>query len=302
VLRAFWTVLATGCTLAVIGLSMAMNFAFGYGLGTTPANARILGALSVACDGLKALLPLFIAWQWAGRRRLAALAGSFLFLLLLAWGAASAIGFAAENRAAFTGQRDAGYARLQAALGDLKAAETRLAALPGHRPLALVAAEIAALKKDRLWDLTGACADATRTASRGFCQRLELLQGELALGREAGALDARIEALKRDILRARALGATPDTDPQARAIAALTGLDADQVRSGLTWLVALAIEAISAFGLFAISRRRTAPAAQQRPAPGRTLRLADGAPPPSLASAPAKFQRLLHGPRLPDTP
>jgi len=54
-MRGFWTALAITFTLAVIGLSMAMNFAFGYGLGTSPANARILGALSVACDGLKEL-------------------------------------------------------------------------------------------------------------------------------------------------------------------------------------------------------------------------------------------------------
>jgi phosphotransferase system glucose/maltose/N-acetylglucosamine-specific IIC component len=111
-LRAVWTMLATALTLAVLALSMAMNFAFGYGLGTTQTSARILGSLSVACDGLKALLPLFIAWQWAEHRRLAAASGALLFLLLLTWGSASAIGFAAENRAAFTGQRETKNAAL----------------------------------------------------------------------------------------------------------------------------------------------------------------------------------------------
>ena len=52
-LRGFWTVLATSFTLAVIGLSMAMNFAFGDGLGTSPINARILAALAVTRDALK---------------------------------------------------------------------------------------------------------------------------------------------------------------------------------------------------------------------------------------------------------
>ena len=69
-LRGFWTVVATAFTFAVIGLSMAMNLAFGYSLGTNPANARMLAGLSVACDGLKSLLPLFIAWQWAEKHRL----------------------------------------------------------------------------------------------------------------------------------------------------------------------------------------------------------------------------------------
>jgi hypothetical protein len=201
--------------------------------------------------------------------------GGLLFLLLLAWGAASAIGFAAENRAAFTGQRETGNAGLEASLADLKTAEARLAALPRHRPQPVVAAEIAALKKDRLWDATFACRDATLAASRAFCQRLELLQGELALGREAAAIEARIGQLGRDIGRARARGAGRTADPQAHAIAALTGFSSDAVRSGLTWLLALAVEAISAFGLFAISRRRP-PAAPDETLPpsGRARRLA----------------------------
>src|SRR5687767_8077263 len=105
-LRGFWTALATAFTFAVIGLSMAMNLAFGYSLGTNPANARMLAALSVACDGLKSLLPLFIAWQWAEKHRLAALAATLLFLLLLAYGAASAIGFAAENGMTLASSRE----------------------------------------------------------------------------------------------------------------------------------------------------------------------------------------------------
>jgi hypothetical protein len=252
-----WTLLATGFTLAVIGLSMAMNFAFGHGLGTTPANARILGALSVACDGLKALLPLFIAWQWAERHRLAAATADFLFLLLLAWGVASAIGFAAENRAAFAGQRETRNAALDAALADLRALEARRAALPRHRLPALVATEIAALQQDRIWDATDGRRAATLPASRAFCQRLALLNGELALGREAAAIDAATERLKGRIGQARAQRAGVEADPQARAIAALTGLSTDIVRAGLTWVLALAVEAISAFGLFAVSRRRS---------------------------------------------
>src|SRR5262245_47180418 len=105
-LRGFWTFLATLLTLAVIGLSMAMNFSFGYALCTSEAKAQILGALSVACDGLKALLPLFIAWQWADRRWLAAGAAALLFVLLLGYGMASAIGFAAENFTDLSGHRE----------------------------------------------------------------------------------------------------------------------------------------------------------------------------------------------------
>ena len=56
--RGFWTVMAAGLVLAVTALSMCMNFEFGYGLGTSEGTGLMLGGLSVAFDGLKALLPL----------------------------------------------------------------------------------------------------------------------------------------------------------------------------------------------------------------------------------------------------
>jgi len=255
-LRGFWTVLATGCTLAVIGLSMAMNFSFGYGLGTSEANARILGALSVACDGLKALLPLFVAWQWTEGHRLAAAVGALLFVLLLAYGTASAIGFAAENRTALTSTRDSRKAVLDAAVAGLAAAEARLAALPAHRLQGVIDAEIAASKKDRIWDATLGCTDATLPTSREFCKRIDHLSGERAVAAKAAVLATAIERLKVEVRRGSEAGAARESDPQAHAITQLTGLDAASVRSGLTWLLALAVEAISAFGLFAITRRR----------------------------------------------
>jgi len=260
------TVLATGCTLAVIGLSMAMNFAFGYGLGTNETNARILGALSVACDGLKALLPLIIAWQWAEGRRLAAAAGACLFVLLLAYGGASAIGFAAENRTAFAGGRETLNAALEVARTDLAAAEAKLAALPESRLAGVIAAELAALRQDRVWTATSGCTNATLAASREVCKHAEALRGEQTIAAEAAALTATIERLKHEIVTSRQAGAGREADPQAQAIAALTGLDPSLVRSGFAWLLAIAVEAISAFGLFAIWRQDAIRPAPPRPA------------------------------------
>lgn len=260
-LRGVWTVLATLFTLAVIGLSMAMNFSFGYALGTTPWNARILASLSVACDGLKAVLPLFIAWQWADRRWLASAAGALLFFMLFAYGLTSAIGFAAENRAIWSGQRDTRNAALEVSLSDLKSAEARLAALPPHRILGVIEADIAALNKDRLWDATHGCKEATLAASRSFCKQLDLLAGELALARERAALSSDVASIRSKVAQSRSAGAGAIADPQAQAITTFTGIDVPLVRSALTWLLAFAVEAISAFGLFAISwRRREHPA------------------------------------------
>jgi hypothetical protein len=259
-MRSFWTVLATAFVLAVIALSMAMNFSFGYSLGTSETNARLLGGLSVACDGLKALLPLFIAWQRLDGNRLAAAAGTILFLLLLAYGAASAIGFAAENRASLTGGRENLNATLDSAVAALQENEARLAALPPHRLEGVIEAEIAAKRLDRAYEATKACTQATLPASRDFCKSLELLRGELAAASEAKLLIAKSESLRAEISRLRSRGAGAEADPQSRAIALLTGISALDVRLALAWLLALTVEAISAFGLFVIVRRhRLAP-------------------------------------------
>jgi hypothetical protein len=254
-LRGLWTVLATGFVIAVIALSMAMNLAFGYSLGTNPANARMLAALSAACDGLKSLLPLFIAWQWAEKHRLAAAAATLLFVLLLAYGTASAIGFAAENRMTVANTQQGKQAGLEDSLADLAAAEARLARLPPHRLGAVVEAEISALQKDAIWDVTKGCTDATRAASREFCKRIDTLKGELAAAAEADALRTRIGGFKADIRKARQAGAGREADPQAKAIARLAGIDPANVRAALAWLLAIVVEAVSAFGLFAITRR-----------------------------------------------
>ena len=86
------------CTLGVIAVSMSMNFLFGYGFGTTVEAARVWGGLSVASDGLKAVLPVVVAHQVAQRHWGRALAGVLIFPLVLAYGFMSALGFAAQSR------------------------------------------------------------------------------------------------------------------------------------------------------------------------------------------------------------
>jgi len=98
-LRGLGSMLAVGFTVAVVGLSMSNELRVGFSLGTDELNARLLGALSVAFDGLKALLPLFIAWQWSEGDWMRAACGSCLFALLVAYGAASAVGFARRTAA-----------------------------------------------------------------------------------------------------------------------------------------------------------------------------------------------------------
>jgi hypothetical protein len=235
---------------------MRMNFDSGYSLGTSEGTGRIFGLLSVAFDGLKALLPLFVAWQWRDGRRLRAAAGAGLFVLVAAYGLASALGFASQHREGVTASQENLNASLKEHAADLETAEMRFKALGAHRLSGVVEADIARLKKDRLWDTTSGCADATLNASREFCKRIETLRAELALAAEDNVLSAKIEGLKFRIGQLRAKGAGREADPQLGEIARAAGLDILRVRSGMNWLLAVAVEAVSCFGLFAIAWQR----------------------------------------------
>jgi hypothetical protein len=261
--RGFWTVTAAGLVLAVIGLSMWMNFEFGYGLGTSEGTGRMLGALSVAFDGLKALLPLFIAWQWRDGHKVRAAAGGVLFALLAPYGMASGLGFSSQNREGVTASREHLNASLKEYKGDLELAEKRRKELGPHRISGAVEADIGRLKKDRLWDATSGCTEATLTASREFCKRIDTLRAELALAVEDNVLTSKIEGLKFKVQQLRARGAGREADPQLSEIARAAGLDILRVRSGMNWLLAIAVEAVSCFGLFAIAWQRQAGAARQ---------------------------------------
>jgi len=254
-LRGLWTLLAVAFTLAVIALSMIMNGLFGYSLGTTELNARIFAALSAAGDGLKSLLPLFIDRQLADQNWRAAVAGSAVFLLLLTYAIASAVGFAAQNRGDQAATRDNLNVALSEASAALKAAEARRAPLSTHRLVGEIEAELAGLRKDRLWDASAECTGATSAASRAFCKKIEALRGELAVAAEDQALISEIQQLRLEIKRAREAGAGRPSDLQAAAFRWITGLDEPSIRLGLAWLLAFAVEAISCFGLFAVLRR-----------------------------------------------
>jgi hypothetical protein len=254
--RGFWTVTAAGLVIAVTALSMCMNFEFGYGLGTSEGTGLMLGGLSVAFDGLKALLPLFIAWQWRDKHWMRAGAGGVLFVLVAAYGMASALGFSSQNRVGVTASREHLSASLKEHMADLETAESRLKALGTHRIAGTVEADIARLKKDRLWDATSGCTDATLPASRDFCKRIDALRAELALAAEDNVLTGKIDGLKFKVAQLREKGAGREADPQLGEIARAAGLDILRVRSGMNWLLAIAVEAVSCFGLFAIAWQR----------------------------------------------
>jgi hypothetical protein len=229
-----------------------MNFLFGFGFGTSVITAWVWGGLSVASDGLKAVMPVLVAYQGRRRHWLRVMAGVVILALVLPYGFLSALGFWAESRGLVVDERSNEKASVTQAQADVGSAEKRLAALAPYRSAGLVEADISGLERERLWQLTHGCQGAASAAGRAFCKRVDALRAELALNKEAQTLTVKIETLKSEIKAALAKGAWREADPLGHAIASVFNLDVSRVRVGLSWMAAILVETVSCLGLLVV--------------------------------------------------
>jgi hypothetical protein len=173
----------------------------------------------------------------------------------------------------------------------------RLKALGEDQPAAAIASKIDAAKKDRRWELTEGCASVTASTSREFCQGVDRLKGQLGLAATAGVLREKIDKLNKSIEALRSQGAGQVADPQSFGLAKLIGTGQDNVRVGLSVLLALVIESVCCFGLLVLLGGTAAKADTDVALPERVGRwLSERAEPApggrcSLADLEADFQR-----------
>lgn len=242
--------IAVLAALTFMGASAAMNWVFLSSLGKSHLEAQIFGAVSVAVDVLKSLLPLFIAWALGSKQRSYALLASAVFCLMFAFSLISAVGFAASNRGAVTGGREVIAARYQAAVRDVAEVEGKVAALPKARPQAVIVEALRALEQDRKWSTSKGCTEATASDSRVFCEGYFSTKAELASALEASRLDGRLGELRNEVARLRDVGAAQEVDVQATLLSRLTGFNVSAAQMGLVIFVAVLVEIAAAFGLY----------------------------------------------------
>lgn len=235
---------------ALLAVSAAMNWRFGYSLGKSELDAQLLGAASVAADVLKALIPFFIYAAIRNRQWPQAAAAGLLWGVVLTYSLTSALGFSALNRADSQGQRKAQAATYESLKSDLDKAREQLAWVPKHRPAATVEAEIAAKKQSKRWRTTNECTDATTGASLAFCRELKLLEAEMAAAVGAGRMQERIDSLRTSLAAATSGVALAGSDPQATVLANLSGQNEELIETALTVLVAVLVELGSSLGFF----------------------------------------------------
>jgi hypothetical protein len=167
----------------------------------------------------------------------------------------SALGHAALNRFDSTGHRAQEAQTYQDLRADLKRAEEQAGWIPQHRPYESVQSEIEGAKTQKAWSTTKGCTDATRKASREFCQNYFGLTAELAAASSAKEADARIAAINAKLKAAEATPALSEADPQAKVLTELASaffpnIKIENVQMALTLFVALLLEIGSGFGMY----------------------------------------------------
>lgn len=239
-------------SVALLLVSAYMNFSFGQQLASDPFDKVAYGLASASGDGLKAIVPFAIAWGWRARRYFVVAASVLVFTAATAYSLASAFGFAAATRVESAGGVKVEIARLDALRDELALKQTERAGLPAARPTSTIQAEMEGAETHERWRSSNGCTNATVSRSIAFCERYTSLRVELATAERAVTLDREIDGLRKAVreasLNPRVL--SRETDPQVSSLSSLFGVDREEVRVGLTILVALFVEIGSGLGLF----------------------------------------------------
>lgn len=246
---------------ALVVVSAAMNWRFGFGLGKTEFDGQVYGLASVAADCLKAIVPFLIIYAWKTRKWAQALAGVALGVICTGYSITSSIGFAATNRADNTGERMIRVANYKDQRAELKRLEEKLSWMPKHRPVEAVSAALEQANSEQVKlrgkpsrtveEITDGCTLSNWT-SRKYCPKIFDLRKEQAIAEEAAKIDSRISELRVEISKATSVAAAGKADPQADLISSIFGLKIEDTQTVLILLVSLLVEAGSALGYFVV--------------------------------------------------
>ena len=228
-------------------VSIGANFRYGISLGDEPFDKSLYAAASVAADAFKIMLPLVTLRLWARHHLVMSLVSLAFWLGCVGWSLSSAVGFALASRSEAVAERAATAQTRNGWEATVERAETQLSTLGGHRPPAVIRAELNGVTTPPLvWHRTKECTEATLAESRTLCGPVLRLRQELAAAEAAERLEGHLVAGREQLAALPVAGL--DADPQASALARLAGLDEAAIRTGLALLLAMLVEAGSALG------------------------------------------------------
>ena len=261
---------------AFCAVSVCANLRYGLSLGKNPMDKATYAIASVAADIFKIAAPLFALSLWERRFRVLGVMGFVLWLGCVSWSMASAAGFVLSSRGEAIADRAAEAATRHGWEAKVERAESQLATLGRHRPVDVIKAELASMAvAPRIWRRSRNCADLVLEESRVACAPVLGLRKELAAAEAAERLETQLVAGRAQLATVAVAGSV--ADPQASALAKLTGVDEATIRTYVALLLAALIEAGSALGFTLVSvataHNPPPPAPGHVPGPANTARL-----------------------------
>lgn len=241
---------ATFAVIAIIFVSAALNFRFGFSLGQTFFDSFLYGIASISADILKAFLPVLAFMSWYDGHKIKAGLVTVLFLIFAAYSLTSSLGYSANTRSAKSGLQEAknsDYKTLENKISELK---EKISALPQSRPYPVMVNLVESKKQDRLWKNTKKCRDATLKKSMAYCASYNLLLAEQSTAKVAADLSSLLDKKEKKL---EGLAKPKEADAQAGLISRIMGWSILEAQTGLSILLTLLIEFGSSFGFFAIS-------------------------------------------------
>lgn len=239
--RVFKATVVTGA-VAFIAVSATMNAMFLASLGRTGTEAGLLAAVSLASDGVKAVLPVLIARAITLRAWGHGVAAALMLVVVVALSLASGMGYAALTRDGATAMRESKVTILLARKQELRDIDAQFGALAPARPAAVVEVELSSVKLDRRWISTNSCEEHGTGSGRQFCAAVSKIQQELATAHSRDELVSRQQRLVLEIEELQRRGAGLESDPQASMLAELLGSNRKVPRVIITSFIAVILE------------------------------------------------------------
>ena len=243
----------------MIAASATMNFLFMHSLGRTDMEGNLLGVISVAVDVLKALLAVFVAKAMRDGQKAFIAIGGIAFLLFSLGSFLAAVGFASMNRGSVAEGRKTNAVIVGEVQEDVVRLRKQRDELGTFRASAVLDETLAGLRADPRWRQSAECGTPASAAQRDLCRQVSMLMMELARAKEGNRLDGMIATLRGRIDRLRSSGSGEAADPQAKILAQVLRLDEETVQRLLMSLIALIVEASSAFGFYLATGHSPAP-------------------------------------------
>jgi hypothetical protein len=291
--------------LGFMAVSAVMNWRYGHALGRDPIDQYIYASTAIIGDIFKAMAPFFFWWAAKNRRVLVAVAAGVLWVVCTAYSLGSTLGYAAMNRQATAGTMASKADTFADLRAELTRKQERLVAFGAYDPPAAIESKLEGMRKDRLWPASQDCAEPTGKTARDFCTSYATAQAALARSHDAVRLEGEIADLRAKLQPLASASKTDRAgDPQASAVAHLTGWELVKVQTAFSLLLVALLELGSSLGLFislnhgelsaAVRDHKAAPVAtspapapvRAKPAKPELVVVPPSAPAPVLAISP----------------